>query len=138
ASTALVMLVLGLPFGLLFGFVAGFFMVVPVVGGVLAIVPPLLLAAGTGSFRILIASAFLLGILQGVLFCVVGPHIISEAVGFGPLGVFFSLLVGIKVAGPLGAVFGLPVAAVIYALARSIYECQVLRNESACDPAHQR
>jgi len=46
---------------------------------------------------------------------IVQPRVMSVAVGVHPIVVLLSLLVGIKLYGPLGAVFSVPVAAVISA-----------------------
>jgi predicted PurR-regulated permease PerM len=48
-----------------------------------------------------------------VIFNVLAPRILSRQVGIHPLLVFFSVLTGARVAGVWGAVFGVPIVAVL-------------------------
>jgi predicted PurR-regulated permease PerM len=54
--------------------------------------------------------------LQLALINVVSPRIMSRSVGMHPLLVFVAVLVGAKLAGLWGAVFGVPIAAVLVAM----------------------
>jgi predicted PurR-regulated permease PerM len=51
--------------------------------------------------------------LQQVIFNVLGPRILSQQVGLHPLVVFFAVLTGARVAGVWGAIFGVPIVAVV-------------------------
>jgi predicted PurR-regulated permease PerM len=44
---------------------------------------------------------------------VLGPRILSQQVGLHPLLVFFAVLTGARVAGVWGAIFGVPIVAVL-------------------------
>jgi hypothetical protein len=95
--------------------VAGLAMVVPLVGGLLAIVPPVLVALVTpraaDKWWILL---IILVVVQAVMIQVVSPRIMSQAIGMHPLFTVAALLIGLQVAGPWGALFGIPVAGVIH------------------------
>jgi len=51
--------------------------------------------------------------LQQVLFNVLAPRILSQQIGLHPLLVFFAVLTGARVAGIWGAIFGVPIVAVV-------------------------
>ena len=51
-----------------------------------------------------------------VVMNLVQPRLMAEVVGIPPIVVFASVLIGSKVAGVAGAIFGLPIAAVISAV----------------------
>src|SRR5581483_993468 len=51
--------------------------------------------------------------LQQVIFNVLGPRILSRQIGMHPLLVFFAVLTGARIAGVWGAIFGVPIVAVL-------------------------
>jgi predicted PurR-regulated permease PerM len=115
-GTAVVMTVFGLNFVLIATLFAGLFMLIPLVGPFLAVIPPLLAALvqspGASVWVVLILIVF-----QFIVVNVLMPRVISDAIGLHPLLVFASLLVSIKVAGFWGAFFGIPIAGVLWAMA---------------------
>src|SRR5581483_8372613 len=70
----------------------------------------------------------LLIVLQFVVVNVLAPRIMSRTVGIHPLVVFGAVLVGAKVAGAWGAIFGVPAAAMLFLLLRVLYLRVVLRT----------
>jgi predicted PurR-regulated permease PerM len=121
-ATALVMWAAGLPFVAVVGIFAGVMMVVPIVGAIIAMVPPVLLALFTGDIGKIILVVVVLFVAQQVLLNLLMPRIMSQSVGLHPLLVFAALLIGARVAGIWGAVFGVPVAAVAYSMANYFIE----------------
>jgi predicted PurR-regulated permease PerM len=130
AGTAVVMLVAGLPFVALAVTVAGLAMVIPFIGPAIAIVLPLIIAALQGSVSVLIGVFVALLALQQLVFNVLAPKVMSQAVGIHPLLVLLAILVGAKVAGLAGAIFGVPVAAVLSAMAGFFYHRAHAADES--------
>lgn len=117
AGTALVMAITGLGFIGVVSTFAGAMMVIPFLGGFLAIIPVFVLAVLSGSvFNVLFVLAGLLA-LQQVVLNVVAPKVMSDNVGIHPLLVFLAILLGLKLAGIWGAIFGVPVAGVVNAMA---------------------
>jgi predicted PurR-regulated permease PerM len=118
-GTAAIMGIAGLPYILLASIFAALVMVIPFVGPLLALVLPALIAlfsnVATSDLLVLLVA---LVILQLLVMNIVAPKVMSQNIGIHPLLVFLALLVGIKEAGVAGAIFGVPVAAVIYASAR--------------------
>jgi predicted PurR-regulated permease PerM len=106
---------LGLPYVPVIAATAGVLMAIPFFGPFVAWVPPVLVAfvsvpdATVGT---------LIGMAIGwfVVMNLVQPRVMADAVGIPPIVVFASVLIGSKVAGVPGAIFGLPIAAVISAV----------------------
>jgi predicted PurR-regulated permease PerM len=120
-GTAIAMTVLGLNFVLVASLFAGLFMLIPLVGPFLALVPPLLVCLAQApdlAFWLVLA----LFIYQFIVVNVLMPRVMSEAVGLHPLLVFAALLVSVKVAGFWGAFFGIPVAGVLWAMGVFFFE----------------
>ncbi|MCI0476620.1 MAG: AI-2E family transporter [Anaerolineales bacterium] len=115
-GSAIAMTVLGLNFVLIASLFAGLFMLIPMVGPFLALIPPFLVCLiQTPELAIWLLLA--LFIYQFIIVNVLMPRVMSEAVGLHPLLVFAALLLSIKVAGFWGAFFGIPVAGVLWAMA---------------------
>lgn len=121
-GNAVVMFLFGLEYGAPASLFAGLMMFIPFVGTFLAIIPPFLIALFTASLtQALIVLAILFG-LQQVVLNAIAPRVLSQSVGIHPLLVFFALLLGIKVAGFWGALFGVPVVAAVYSMVVFFYE----------------
>jgi predicted PurR-regulated permease PerM len=105
----------GLPYIPVVTAAAGVLMAIPFFGPFVAWVPPVLVAfvsvpdATVGT---------LIGMAIGwfVVMNLVQPRLMAEVVGIPPILVFASVLIGSKVAGVAGAIFGLPIAAVLSAV----------------------
>ncbi|MGZ9161144.1 MAG: AI-2E family transporter [Candidatus Limnocylindrales bacterium] len=107
-------LVLGLELSGLTSTLAGVLMAIPFFGPFLAWAPPLI-AALVFKPDALLPAAILMGIGWIVVMNVLQPRIMQGAVGIHPIVVLGSVLVGSRIAGIPGAIFGIPVAAVVSA-----------------------
>jgi len=120
-GTAIAMTALGLNFVLIASLFAGLFMLIPLIGPFLALIPPFLVCiVQTPELAVWLLLA--LFVYQFIIVNVLMPRVMSEAVGLHPLLVFAALLVSIKVAGFWGAFFGIPVAGVLWAMAVFFFE----------------
>src|SRR6478672_2389183 len=115
AICLLASLVFGLDFAAVTTALAGLLMAIPFFGPFVSWIPPVLVAIlskpeATLGVTIIVAIGWLLvmNLLQ--------PRIMATSLRIHPIVVLGSVLVGLKVAGIPGAVFGIPVAAVISAL----------------------
>lgn len=119
-GTALIMAVAGLSYVAIVSAFSGLVMIIPFVGPFLAILPPAILAAiqAPGAFLWIFIALL---VLQQVVINVIAPKFMSESLGMHPLLVFLAMLVGVKVAGFWGALFGVPVMGVLYAMAEFFY-----------------
>jgi predicted PurR-regulated permease PerM len=104
---------LGLPGGLVMGFIAGVFEFVPLVG-------PLMVALLAGSLATLHAgffSGFLVLLFLGVLRIVhdyfIYPRLIGQGIHLHPLAVIFAILCGHELAGVAGVFLAIPVVAIL-------------------------
>jgi len=119
-GTALIMAAAGLGYVAVVSAFSGLVMIIPFVGPFLAIIPPAILAAvqAPGAFLWVFIALF---VLQQVVINIITPKVMSESLGMHPLLVFLAMLVGVKVAGFWGALFGVPVMGVLYAMAVFFY-----------------
>jgi predicted PurR-regulated permease PerM len=103
--------VLGLPLEALTSTASGVLMAIPFFGPFLAWAPPLVSAV---IFKpdALIAAIVIMGIGWMIVMNVLQPRIMQGAVGIHPIVVLGSVLIGSRIAGIPGAIFGIPVAAV--------------------------
>ena len=104
--------ILGLPYMPVTAVSSGVLQAIPFFGPFISWAPPVLVAiffkpdAAVFALAIMIAGWF-------VLMNIIQPRLMSEAVGLHPVVVLGSVMVGSKLAGIPGAIFGIPIAAVI-------------------------
>jgi predicted PurR-regulated permease PerM len=93
---------------------AGFLMAIPFFGPFVSWLPPVLVAfvAVPGAT---LPVLVIMGIGWFVVMNVLQPRLMEEAVGIHPIVVLGSVLIGSKIAGITGAIFGIPIAAVLSA-----------------------
>lgn len=112
ALTVGVGLAVGLPYLFLIGLLSALAMLIPFFGPPLALVPPILAIAVYAPEWFLVAVPILV-LVQTVLVNYLQPRLMQGALGMHPLLVLVGLLVGAQVAGIWGALFGIPVIAVL-------------------------
>jgi predicted PurR-regulated permease PerM len=134
ALTIVVGLVFGLPYLLLMCLIAALCMPLPFVGPGLALLPPIFIAAAfvPGAF---IPVALVLFVCQALIMNLVVPRLMKKTSGVHPIITILSVLVGAQVAGLWGAIFGLPVAAVISILANYVINLQAVQEVDGVDLA---
>lgn len=91
---------------------AGVLMAIPFFGPFLAWAPPILVALVTKP-DVLLPAVVIMGAGWMVVMNALQPRIMQGAVGIHPIVVLGSVLIGSKIAGIPGAIFGIPVAAVV-------------------------
>jgi predicted PurR-regulated permease PerM len=111
---------LGLPYAIVLGVLAGLFELVPMFGPILSAVPAVLVALFLPFPTVLWVVLFFF-ILQQVESNILGPRITGHAVGLHPLAAMFALLAGLQLAGVLGALFAVPVAGILWVLVGAAY-----------------
>ncbi|HEX9008024.1 MAG TPA: AI-2E family transporter, partial [Patescibacteria group bacterium] len=89
-------------------FMAGVFAIIPLIGPVLAIILPVLVALLVDPFKALMVGLILFAIQQ-VIFNIIGPKLLGKAFRLHPAIILISLLIGLKFAGALGAIFAIPI-----------------------------
>lgn len=128
--------VIGLEVGLIIGMIAGLCSIIPYLGFAVGII-----AAVTASFfqfgldwthLLLVGVVFMIGqVVEGYI---LQPFLLGDKIGLSPVAVVFAVLAGAQLAGFLGMLIALPVAAVIVVLLRHVrdyYETTPLYGQSA-------
>jgi predicted PurR-regulated permease PerM len=116
---AVVGMIFGIKFLFLIGTISALAMLIPFFGPPLALLPPIAAAAifTPGAF---IPVTIILVVVQTVAVNWLQPRLMRDALGLHPILVLVGLLIGAQVAGVWGALFGIPVIAVIYVFASYI------------------
>lgn len=136
AACGLGMAVLRLPFPALIGLLTGVCNLIPMVGGFLG---------GALSFFLLLAVQPLQAVWFVVYYLILQqlegrflyPRIVGSRLGLPPLLVLFSVLCGGELGGFWGVLLALPLAAVIYAAARSAARHKRQLSKSAADTENE-
>jgi predicted PurR-regulated permease PerM len=120
-SMAIVALfIIGIPFALVLGIIAGIFEVLPYVGPILGAIPALLVALlSNPASAIWVAVAFFA--IQQVENLILVPRIAGESVKLHPALVMVVLVIGNELAGFLGMLIVVPIAAIIRDLFKYFY-----------------
>jgi predicted PurR-regulated permease PerM len=103
----------GIPYLFLWGTISALAMLIPFFGPPLALIPPIVgavLFAGGAAIPVTI----ILVVVQTVLVNWLQPRLMRDALGLHPILVLVGLLLGAQLAGVWGALFGIPVIAVLW------------------------
>jgi len=109
---AVVGIIFGIPYLFLIGTLSALAMVIPFFGPPLALIPPVV-AAWIYTPETFLISTVILVAVQTVVVNWLQPRLMRDALGIHPILVLVGLLVGAQVAGVWGALFGIPVIAVL-------------------------
>jgi predicted PurR-regulated permease PerM len=108
-------LLLGLPLAALTSVAAGLLQMIPFFGPFVSWAPPVIVALVLKPDAV-VPTIILMGAGWLVVMNVLQPRIMQGAVGIHPIVVLGSVLIGGRIAGIPGAIFGIPIAAVVSAL----------------------
>jgi predicted PurR-regulated permease PerM len=109
----------GLQLALLLGVVAGLASIVPYLGFTVGVLVSFVAAyAQFGDWSVLLWVLLVFGIGQAIESMVLTPVLVGDRIGLHPVAVIFALLAGAQIAGFVGVVVALPVAAVIMVFMR--------------------
>ncbi|MDH7488441.1 MAG: AI-2E family transporter [Anaerolineae bacterium] len=128
-AVAIAMTIVGLPYALLMGLIAGVLELIPNVGPTVAAVPAVLVALLRGSsylpltpfwFAVLVAGLYVL--IQQVENNVLVPRIMGYSLNLHPLVVLLGVLMGASLAGVLGIFLAAPTLATLRVVGRYVYK----------------
>ncbi|NLJ56790.1 MAG: AI-2E family transporter [Firmicutes bacterium] len=113
--TGVVLSILGMPYALLLGIIAGILNIVLYIGPYVAAIPAVILSfsSNTPSTLVTIIVYIAVQTIDGII---LSPLLLGRAVRLKPITVIFSLLVGQQLAGVLGMILGVPLAGIIRSL----------------------
>lgn len=121
-STWIVLTIFAVNFAASTSLIAGILNIVPLIGPLLGIIPAVLVVLvsdPTNPTKALLVFVILL-LIQQVTFNVIGPKIMGKAFRLHPIIILLSFIIGAKIAGPLGAVFAIPVLGIIGIIFREL------------------
>jgi predicted PurR-regulated permease PerM len=126
--TYLVLVVFNVPFAASTSFLSGVLTAVPMIGPIIGLIPPVLVAITEKPDQavFIFLSIFL---IQQFIFYFLGPKIIGKAFNVNPIMVILSLLIGIKIAGFLGAILAVPVISIVMVAGQEFYNQYYKKNE---------
>jgi predicted PurR-regulated permease PerM len=107
----------GLPYPVVIGVLAGLFELVPMFGSLLGAIPAVIVALFQPFPTVLWVILFFFIVNQAENY-LLAPRITGESLGLTPFYTLLALLLGIEIAGFLGALVAVPVAAVLLDLTK--------------------
>jgi predicted PurR-regulated permease PerM len=118
--------ILGLPFWLLIGMVAGFFNMIPLIGPWIGAIPGVMIALTTRDFGTAVWVAVIMATVQQIDNHFITPNVMQRAVKLHPAAVMLALLAGGTLGGFFGLLLAVPTAAVLKILASHLWRTYVL------------
>jgi predicted PurR-regulated permease PerM len=104
---------LGLPFFYVIGVVCGFLSLIPSIGAILAVIPPIVSGIGAlhlSGFLIVVIGVFA---IHAVTLNVLYPKLVGRRVLLNPLAVILSLLIWAWIWGAMGLILAIPIVAAV-------------------------
>jgi predicted PurR-regulated permease PerM len=112
---------LGIEYALLLALIAGLFEVVPYVGPIISLFPAAIIGFAQSPLLGLAVMVLYL-LIQQVENNVLYPKIMQKATGLNPIVSIIALLIGIKVAGVVGAIISIPLATMGVVLLEDLFK----------------
>jgi predicted PurR-regulated permease PerM len=116
------LVILGVPNAGLLAMIAGLFEIIPVFGPILSAVPAIALAALSGGLTLALLTAGLFAIVQQFENNLIHPLVVTKVVGVSPIIVILAIFIGGQLAGFLGVLLAVPLAAGIVEFADDVRE----------------
>ena len=127
ASTTL-LLIIGHPFALLIGVIAGITNVIPYIGPIIGAALALILGIFT-NVKLGILGCVLLIIYQQIDGNIIQPKILGDSVGLAPVWIFIAILVGGSYLGAVGMIISVPIVALMKRYFDRLFMKHQLTNE---------
>lgn len=105
--------ILGIQHALLLAVIAAIFEIIPLFGPILSAIPGILIGYSTGGVTLAFLAAGLYTIVQQFESNLIYPVVVNKVIGVSPVLVIVALLVGAHLAGFIGAILSIPIAAVV-------------------------
>jgi predicted PurR-regulated permease PerM len=129
--TALGLGVIGLPYALLIGLIAGVLSIIPYLGVISSLVPALLIAAfSSQSWNLFLGVLVVFAVVQFLEGMVISPRILGNRTGLHPMTIMVSILVwSLFLPGLIGPIFAVPLTATLRVLMYRYVWLKALRKE---------
>lgn len=111
--TSIAMLIMGVKYAVLLGFMIGLFNIIPYFGAIVAVGITILITWITGGLSQAIWVAVIIIILQQIDANIINPKIVGDSLSLSPILVIFAVTVGGAYFGFLGMLLAVPIMAVL-------------------------
>jgi predicted PurR-regulated permease PerM len=141
AGNAIILLILGVPFAVLWGILAWIMGYIPVVGFWIALIPPTLLAWVTLGFPTAVIVFIAFVVINGSVENFVKPRVMGQGLNMSPLTVFISIFVWGWILGGAGAIVAIPITLMILSVLDSFEATRwivVLLRPPSSSEEHER
>lgn len=126
--TYLCLLLIGLPHALLLAVLAGVFEIIPLFGPILSAIPSIFVAFASGGTSLVIIVIGIYIIIQQFENNLIYPLVVKKVVGVPPTVSILALVVGAQLAGFLGILVSVPLAAVLMEFLSDIERDKLAQN----------
>jgi len=123
----------GVPNAGLLAIIAGVFEIIPVFGPILSAIPAIAIAGLSGGLSLALMTTGLYIIIQQVENNIINPLVFDQVVGLSPVVVILSIVIGGKLAGFLGILLAVPLAAGLMEFAHDVDEVKHTRRKNLDD-----
>jgi len=124
--TYLGLMVLGVQYALVLAVLAGLFEIIPVFGPTLSAIPAVMIAFVDGGVTLGFLVIALYIIIQQFENHLIYPLVVTKVVGVPPLIVILALIIGAKLAGFLGILLAVPIAAALQEFVKDLESSKVV------------
>ena len=132
ASIVVFLLIIGVPYAYIIGIIGAVAELIPLVGPMVAAIPAVLLTLFQPTWQLVLVIIFFV-VLAQIEGDYLAPRIMQKKVGLSPLITILALLVGGTLAGMIGALLAIPLAAAIQVFVKHIVIPAIEEKESTSD-----
>lgn len=124
--------ILGVPYALALGLLAGLLELIPVIGPIIAGLAAVMIAFASGALVWqLIAVVALFVLVQQLENQILVPKIMNKAIGVSPIVIIVAILIGGKILGLGGAILAIPIVTVLSVFSAEYFEGAKTRNSDS-------
>lgn len=119
---------LDVPYALIIALIGGFLEIIPYIGPTLSVfvaVAVALLVSPVSAVFVLVAYI----LIQQAENHIILPQVMKKAVGLNPLAVILAILIGVKLAGPIGVILAVPVATAVGVVIKELMKKEPKKEE---------
>lgn len=114
--------IVGVPNAALLAIVAGVLEIIPVFGPILSAIPAIAIAGLGGGLSLALMTTGLYVVIQQIENNIINPLVFDQVVGLSPVVVILSIVIGGQLAGFLGVLLAVPLAAGLMEFAKDVDE----------------
>ena len=113
--------IIGVPYALVLGIIAGTLELIPYIGPILSSIPAIIIAF-TVSPMLAVLAFVLYFLIQQMENYVLVPKVMQKSVGLHPVVIIIAMLVGGQMAGVLGMILAIPVTTIVTIILADVYK----------------